>query len=357
MTRLPRNQILLGDVIERLEGLPSNSVDCVVTSPPFYQLRDYGVVGQIGLEPTIHLWEAKMTAVLQAVRRVLKPTGGVWIDLGDSYARSFKQGAAPKSLLLGPERLLLSLSKYGWIVRNKVIWAKTNPMPTSVSDRLNTTYDVIYFLVRSRRYFFDLDAIREPHLSKKSRPSRAPACPVEAIGPLSGPNLGLTKARDNDLPGHALGKNPGDVWQVSTQGFHGAHFATFPTKLIERPILATCPERICTACDQPWHRPTQELIRAKYRAADEHVRRYPHRWRTVRRLGELRPVCTCRADHRPGVVLDPFYGSGTVGVVAERLRRDWIGIELKPDYIKLAQQRLQGARQQLRTQANTEAAA
>ena len=340
---VPRNTILIGDARERLATLPDACVDTVITSPPYYQLRDYGVAGQIGLEATVENWVRELREVMRAVHRVLKPTGSVWLDLGDSYSRHPRYGAPPKGLLLAPERLLLALAGDGWIVRNKVIWAKTNPMPTSIVDRLNTTYDIVYLLVRSRRYFFDLHAIREPHRSGQSRSASAPAVPPEAIGPLSDSNLGLTRARADGLPGHPLGKNPGDVWQSATAGFKGAHFATFPPRLVERPLLATCPIKICAACGQPWRTRTtpRRIGRASKFVRDRFVNRYPVRYQVVHSDPVLAPGCDCGAPTQPGLVLDPFFGTGTVGAVARKLGRDWLGIELNPAYAELARQRLE----------------
>jgi DNA modification methylase len=317
MTTLPRNTILMGDALDRLRELPPASVDCVITSPPYYQLRNYGVGGQIGLEDTIDGWVEQLRSVCREVARVLKPTGAMWLNLGDSYSRHPRYGGPPKSFLLGPERLVLALTRDGWIVRNKVIWAKTNPMPNSVTDRLNATYEVIYFLVRSQRYHFDLDAIREPHRSTSARSARsAPLLPPAWAGPLAGRNDGLLRARIAGQPGHRLGKNPGDVWRLPTRGFRGAHFATFPEELVRRPLLATCPQVVCTGCKRPWRRRS-----------------------TAPGLGELVP-CSCGASTTPGVALDPFFGTGTVGVVARQLARDWLGIELNPTYAALAWERL-----------------
>src|SRR5579885_1859987 len=144
---LQSNRIIVGDAVEKLRTLPADSIDCVVTSPPYFQLRDYGAAGQLGLEGSVDDWVTTLRAVMRAVARVLKPAGSVWLNLGDTYSSDHRLGAPPKSLLLGPERLLLALAADGWIVRNKVSWAKPNPMPHSVTDRLNTTYEVVYFLV------------------------------------------------------------------------------------------------------------------------------------------------------------------------------------------------------------------
>ena len=326
--RLPRRTILIGDAIDKMRTLPPSSVDCCVTSPPFYQLRDYGVPGQIGLEPNVSDWVTNLQAVMHEVARVLKPTGGLWLNLGDSFSRHDRYGAPPKGLLCAPERLVLALTEAGWVVRNRVVWAKPNPMPTSVMDRLNLTHETVFYLVRSAyHYYFDLDAIREPHRSRGSKRGRPPLGKAPSwAGPLAGSQDGLRRARPDGVPGHALGKNPGDVWQIPTSGFRGAHFATFPEGLVRKPLLATCPEKVCTVCNQPWRR-------AKATAGSS----------TGAQLGDLVP-CGCSAPTMPGVVLDPFMGSGTVAVVAERLGRDWLGIELNPSYGELATQRIETAR-------------
>ena len=345
----PRNRILVGDAATRLARLAPGWVDCVITSPPFFQLRDYGVDGQLGLEPTVQDWVEALRGVFREVARVLKPSGGLWVDLGDAYSRRAGYGAPPKGMLLAPERLLLALADDGWIVRNKVIWAKTNPMPTSVGDRLNTTYDPVYFLVRNPTYYFDLDAIRLPHRTSQAKRGPMPVIPPSAVGPLADSNRGLAKARFDGSPGHPLGKNPGDVWSLSTRGFKGAHFATFPPALIERPLLATCPERICSGCGSPWRRRAtiERLGKIATQSRDRHVRRYPSRWTTRRRLGPLLAACACKAATSRGVVLDPFLGTGTTAVVAEAHHRDWVGVELNRRYAAIARQRIRQARSQL----------
>ncbi|HLX87414.1 MAG TPA: site-specific DNA-methyltransferase, partial [Acidimicrobiales bacterium] len=153
---VPRNQVLVGDARMLLQTLPNQSVDCVVTSPPYFMLRDYGVAGQMGLEDTVSDWVSQLRLVMQGIARVLKPTGTLWLNLGDTYSRHLRYGAPPKSLLLGPERLALGPIEDGWVLRNKLIFAKTNPMPSSVGDRLSCTWEVVYVLARSRSYFFDL---------------------------------------------------------------------------------------------------------------------------------------------------------------------------------------------------------
>jgi len=343
MSALPANTILVGDALTRLRQLPAQSVDCCITSPPYFQLRDYGAPEQLGLEPTVDAWVEHLREVVAEIGRVLTRTGSLWLNLGDSYSRHARYGAPAKGLLLGPERVLLALTADGWICRNKVIWAKPNPLPASVADRLNTTYEVIYFLVRSRRYYFDLDAIRRPHRTSTGRTdSPGPTTRPSWAGPLAGTQSGLRRPRPAGQPGHALGKNPGDVWSIGTHGFRGAHFATFPEALVEQPLLSSCPERVCTACGSPWRRRSRvgHIGRPMVPPRDRYVVRYPTRWQTLHYRGRLRAACGCRGGSRPGFVLDPFFGSGTVGVVATRHGRDWLGIELNPAYADLATQRL-----------------
>lgn len=178
--------------------------------------------------------------------------------------------------------------------------------PSSARDRLTLTHEVVYFLVRSPKYFFDLDAIREPHRSRLVRRKQAGSGRPGWAGPLAGTREGLVRGTGQ----HPLGKNPGDVWSIATKGFRGAHFATFPPELVRRPLLASCPPTVCTACGK-----------------------------TGTALAK-RPMCGCGALLRPGLVMDPFFGSGTVGVVAQELDRDWLGIELNPTYVQLATDRL-----------------
>ncbi len=286
MTAQPRNTILLGDARQRLRELPTDSVDCVITSPPYFAVRDYSHAGQLGQEFTVEAWVEGLRAVFREVARVLKPTGSLWLNLGDGYARRADEGAARKSLLLAPERLALALIADGWLLRNKVIWAKTNPMPSSVCDRLSCTYEVLYFFTQSPRYLFHLDAIRVPLRTKAMQTAgdpRRPYPPPEAQSPRSrNANTGLSRLKASGRAGHRLGKNPGDIWRLATANFRGAHFAVFPLPLAERPLLATCPPHICKVCGHAGNP----------------------------------PACSCQAGAGPGLVLDPFLGTGTTALVA-----------------------------------------
>lgn len=325
----PRNRILIGDAAKVLAQMPAGSVDCVVTSPPYFNLRDYQASGQIGLEAHVDQWVESLRGVMREIARVLKPTGVLWLNVADGYSRGAHYGAPAKSLLLGPERLALALQQDGWIIRNRVAWTKPNGMPSSVADRLACRWEFIYMLTRSERYHFDLDAVRVPHkTTRRAKSIRSTvgypppsSTPASWGGPLAASNRGLDRLKAAGLAGHPLGKNPGDVWQIPVSNFRGEHFATYPETLVRQPLLASCPERVCKACGTPY-------------------RRQPDR----NKLGALAPGCRCKKGHQPGIVLDPFLGSGTTAVAAERVGRDWLGIELNPAFASIARQRIAAAR-------------
>jgi site-specific DNA-methyltransferase (adenine-specific) len=321
------NRIIVGDARRELRKLPASSIDCVITSPPYFRLRNYQHPGQIGLEEHVGLWVNELRALLWGIKRVLVPTGTLWLNLGDSYSRG-REGAPRKSLLLGPERLTLALLEDGWIVRNKIVWAKPNPMPNAARDRLSATYESVYLAATQPQHFFDLDAIRVPHTSRRApQRSTKPVWSVpEAWRTQDAANEGLDRLKAAGLAGHPLGKNPGDVWFISTGSFRGAHFAVFPLTLLERPIRAGCPERRCQRCRLPWKRPTLRTL--------GHL--------AVR--GELAPTCDCGAAWEPGVVLDPFIGSGTTAIAAESEGRNWLGIEINPQFARLAEGRIAAER-------------
>lgn len=336
-----RNTILTGDALDQLRTIPDASVDQVVTSPPYFRLRDYGSAGQLGLEAHVDTWADQLRAVLRECHRVLVPTGSLWLNLGDSYSTHPREGAARKSLLLAPERLAQLLIEDGWILRNKIVWAKPNTIPTSVRDRLATKHETIYLLTKSPAYYFDLDSLREPHTSKpprprqpsrpsaepgreSTRPPNRPAGRPAWLGPSSDDDEGLRKLHAAGIRGHPLGKNPGDVWNIAVSRFRGAHFATYPEALARRMILAGSPRMRCSVCRKPW---TRRLIR---QGQDAH--RQPPR-----------STCTCAAGAEPGLVLDPFIGSGTTAIAAAKLGRDWLGIELNPDFVAMAHQRISDA--------------
>ncbi|MDX2973405.1 DNA-methyltransferase [Kribbella solani] len=298
-----------------------------LTSPPYYNLRNYQVGGQLGQEANIHEWVSNLTAVAREVRRVLTPTGTFWLNVADRYSIHDREGSPRKSLLLGPARLSAALAADGWLVRNQIVWSKTNPMPSSVPDRLTNTYEVVYLLTKQRSYFFDLDAIRVPHTSQATTPqaSAKDAVPREWRARSTDNIRGLVSLKQRGIVGHPLGKNPGDVWRLATSSYRGAHFATFTERLAERAILAGSPDARCSNCLKPYRRVTRRLGATAIR-------------------GALLATCICEAPNEPAIVLDPFIGSGTTAVAAEKHGRDWLGVELNPDFAELANDRIARAR-------------
>jgi site-specific DNA-methyltransferase (adenine-specific) len=321
-----RNRILVGDAFEQLQQLPAASIDMVLTSPPYFRLRDYDVAGQLGLESHVDEWVNNLFLVSHELRRVLLPTGTLWLNLGDTYSIHANQGAAKKGLLLGPERLTLALIQDGWLLRNKIVWQKSNPMPSPVRDRLAATWEAVYVFARQPRYFFDLDSIREAHTSSH-KPIRQPTPSAEHWRSSNSNSVdGLAQLKARGLAGHPLGKNPGDVWRLASSSYRSAHHATFPISLAKRAIRAGAPETRCGRCHSPWQR---SLLRSADGTAS----------RTA-----LGPTCGCGAGRESAVVLDPFFGAGTTAVAAEQLGRDWLGIELNSDFAHQAEQRILSSR-------------
>lgn len=326
------NQILIGDALDQVRQLADASVDSVVTSPPYFRLRNYGVDGQLGLEGHVEQWVAELRTLITELGRVLVPTGTIWLNLGDSYSTHAREGAPRKSLLLGPQRLALALIADGWTIRNEIVWAKTNTIPTSVTDRLATKHEVIYLLAKQPKYYFDLDALRVPHTGAPPKPRavKADAGRPAWLGPNSDGDRGLAALHAAGLQGHPLGKNPGDVWQLAVSSYRGAHFATYPVPLAQRMVQAGTPEARCTACRTAYRRPVRRLGAVATRLA-------------------LSASCDCDAPSEPGLVLDPFLGSGTTAIAAENLGRHWLGIELNPDYAALATGRIAAERTKRQT--------
>lgn len=312
-THHSRTTILNGDVRDLLPSLPSDHFDCVVTSPPYWGLRDYGVEGQIGLEPTLGEHLSIMVNLFNDVRRVLKPTGTCWINYGDCYAttpngrsaantktagkddRTFRdkpfstiQGVLkPKDLCMVSNRLAIALQESGWYVRSEIIWHKPNPMPESIKDRPTSAHEKVWLLTKNDRYFYDADAIKEngvvPAGTRRTigKPKSSGQSRAEAMG---------RKPSGNEAVGFAIvsgTRNARNVWSIPPKPFKGAHFATMPPELAARCIKAGCP------------------------------------------VG--------------GEVLDPFGGAGTTGLVANQLQRNATLIELNTEYVDLAQQRIEAA--------------
>lgn len=330
INNIEKNTIINGNSLEVLKSLPDNSIDCCVTSPPYYALRDYGCDGQIGLEETPEKYIESLCDVFSEVRRVLTPQGTLWLNIGDSYngnkvgntevvknkkvseSNDFHKklwgGAKPKDLIGIPWMLAFALRSQGWYLRQDIIWHKPNPMPESVTDRCTKSHEYIFLMSKSQKYYFDYEAIQEPcadqsrtnyacgnrtnginkdrndndfgERSKNWKP-RTKNCQYDGQKPNS-----FHLSRENGEPDKEYYvRNKRDVWQVNTKPCKEAHFATYPFELIKPCILAGCPEN--------------------------------------------------------GIVLDPFMGSGTTAIVARSLNRNYLGVELNPEYIKIAHKRLE----------------
>lgn len=435
------NEILVGDVIEKLRELADESVNCVVTSPPYWGLRDYGTgkweggdsscshmrdskksdmtitghknfddmngVGdaiykivcrrcgalrkdkQIGLEESPDDYVKKLVAVFREVRRVLRSDGVVWLNLGDSYAGSGKGawdnkdggqketyipdsdspqtsiakvplGLKTKDLVGIPWRVALALQADGWWLRSDIIWAKPNPMPESVVDRPTKSHEYIFLLTKSSKYFYDSEAIKEP--LAESTIGRGSVDFGGAKGRAYQPSPEDPNFRGGNeqwgrtydyAESSANGRNKRSVWTVATKPFSEAHFATYPEELIEPCIKAGCPENVCSKCGKSRVR----IVERKRLRRDELSRdnpnfrpnQYAGSYENINGKGdagfsETKTVgwsdCGCGVPFVHGVVMDIFMGAGTTAVVAKKLHRDWLGIELNPDYVVIALKRI-----------------
>ena len=319
-------ELLQGDCLQQLATLPAASVQCCITSPPYWGLRDYGTPGQLGLEATPDEYVANMVAVFRAVRRVLRDDGTLWLNLGDSYARAggwsnnngldgvatrqeserpmsniAADGSASQKLALGlkqkdlvgiPWRVAFALQADGWWLRQDIIWHKPNPMPESVTDRCTKSHEYIFLLTKSARYYYDNEAVKERGVMAAGDSAGSMQRDTQETHGLGGGNSGINLAKQKlaaelQENGYSM-RNKRSVWTVTTKPYRDAHFATFPPKLIEPCILAGS-------------------------AADT-------------------------------LVLDPFSGAGTTGVVAVQHGRRYIGIELNPDYLEMSRKRIQETR-------------
>ena len=361
-------EVIHGDALEVLRGMEAESVDCVVTSPPYYSLRDYGVDGQLGQEPRPSLYLEKLWALFDEAQRVLKKTGVCWVNLGDTYfgggngptGKSAARMACanglwlrPKQLLLIPSRFAIGMQERGWLLRSDVIWHKPNAMPSSVKDRFSCTYEHVFLFVKQGKYWFDLDAVREPFVY----PDRVYSPGDHKCARVDNRNMkGLHDGRDT-YGNPVLGKNPGDTWRIPTAAFPEAHFAVFPPALPQRCIRAGCPAQVCEECGKPWKRVVElgELRdhpdRENRTVAAEQFDADLNAYKDGGTLGKVRerktvgwqPTCECNGATVPGLVLDPFAGSGTTGMVAVAEGRRFVGIELSPDYCEMARRRISAA--------------
>ena len=377
----PTWDILQGDAIEALRGMEPESVHCCVTSPPYWGLRNYGVDGAYGLEPTLEEYIERMVEVFREVRRVLRKDSTCWLNIGDAYAsggnmdtpsrranpgksKAHARGASVptprppglkhKDLIGIPWRVAFALQADGWWLRSDILWHKPNPMPESVRDRPTRAHEYVFLLTKSAKYFYDADAIRTPgqeRIGQAGTFSRNGAVSEHGI---PGQTAAEHRLRDDCVP---AGANARTVWRIATQPYKGAHFATFPEKLVEPCILAGTSERgVCAQCGAPWERVTESSyhkhrpsggLQPRSERGNKHAPET--NWGTfgtnlrkeVTTLG-WQPTCDHDSEPVPATVLDPFCGSGTTGVVALRHGRSFIGIELNPEYVDLARKRIIG---------------
>ena len=386
-------RILVGDCRTRLRELPDRSVHAVVTSPPYFGLRDYGVEDQLGLEASPDEYVAGLVDIFREVRRVLRDDGTLWLVLGDCFAgnggtarggpgrpaegtRAYAKwrrewgGLKRKDLVGIPWAVAFALREDGWWLRSDVVWWKRNPVPESVRDRPTRAHEYVFLLAKSERYFFDADAVREPYADATIKRLEQATFDLQTGGPKDGlnPNRSARRALVNlkgralppqieDRPHRTPGRNIRSVWHVATQPFNAAHFATFPTALVEPCIRAgTSARGCCRRCGAPWVR---VIERAKHPHRDMEAQRLAAAASTGRRDGHVPgpsgmvdsvrtagwvPSCRCAAgDTVPATVLDPFSGAGTTALVAGRLGLRSILIELNPDYAAMARERLLAA--------------
>lgn len=280
------DRILCGDAIYILKTFPKDSVDCVVTSPPYWQQRDYGVSGQLGSEATFDEYIHNLCAVLDEVKRVLKPCGTAWVNLGDTYTTKQRRNGMPtKCLLQLPSRFALAMIHRGWTLRNEIIWHKPNCMPEGVKDRFTVDFEKLFFFVKASRYRFrqQFEPFRSKDGVKRPLP-RTSGKKKQMYGETKSSVINPKTAAASHRRTLICGRNKRCVWTIPTRPFAGNHFATFPPALIETPIKAGCPSG--------------------------------------------------------GIVLDPFMGSGTTALVARSLGRRFIGIDFNPAYVEMARKRL-----------------
>ena len=388
-------RVWLGDVIDGLRDLPDGLVQTCVTSPPYWGLRDYGEDGQIGLEATPDEYVARMVDVFREVRRVLRDDGTLWLNLGDSYAAARGGSHMPAETLAGgtsgrmadgatsnrgrgagyqpsrdanryglkhkdlvgiPWRVAFALQADGWYLRSDIVWSKPNPMPESVTDRPTKSHEYVFLLTKSAQYYYDAEAIREPDSGSPAGNGFAGRLEHRISGGLA---AGGTEGPWQ--PG--TGRNARSVWQITTKPYAEAHFATFPTELPERCILAGTSEAgACTACGAPHERVIvatapdgREAIMRGGKTRDANGKplmgdnMIDHGTRgsfnssgatLARRTAGWQPTCSCNAGIISQTVLDPFMGSGTTAWVARHLGRKAVGCELNAEYVDIAARRL-----------------
>lgn len=367
------NTILNCDVLEGMKSIEDNSIDTIITSPPYYFLRNYGYPEQWGMEKTFVEYLDKMISFMAECKRVIKDSGSIWINLGDSYngsgqdsgksSREISQNiigkgrlvgdASPtsankdkslpnKSLMLIPHRFAIRCcDELGLILRNDIIWAKPNGMPESVTDRFSKKHEFIFFFVKSQKYFFDLDGVRGK-----------PTGRTDAIKFFGRNN----KARGEYKLDAMKGRNPGDVsdfWNITTKGSSDKHYATFNSELIDKPIVAGCPEFVCVKCGKAREKIINIERPESYNPSEQDGRNEGRGTTRNRPLTsifkdtskQIRTLtgytdCNCKAGFTGGTVLDPFAGSGTTLQRALQLNRNVIGIEASKEYYQIAEKKI-----------------
>jgi len=380
------NKIHNTDCLSGLKALPDECVDCVVTSPPYWGLRDYGTEGQLGLEPTFQEYINKLCDIFDEVKRVLKKEGTVWVNLGDTYGggiahsdfntvnryteggpwktepfKSDVKKPQEKSLLQIPSRFAIEMSNRGWILRNEIIWHKRNCMPASVEDRFTVDFEKVFLFVKSKKYFFEQQF--EEYKTLENRPFgivRNREFEYQGKYKVMPPIGGKKQTEGNNNPVYSgnqpewkQGRNKRCVWTINTDPFVGAHFAVFPEALIEPMIAAGCPKQICTKCGLAREKRIEytgnNLPKGggrciKYESSGQNLSPTSTLLTKVVKEKEDKGFtdCGCKADWKGGVVLDPFMGSGTTAAVAKKQGKQYIGFELNAEYIKIAEMRLKG---------------
>jgi DNA modification methylase len=331
------NKIVCSDTFEYMKQIPDGFVDCAITSPPYWRLRDYKIEGQFGLEKTPDDYVRTMVRVFREVKRVLKDTGTFWLNIGDSYS--------DKDLIGIPWKVAFALKEDGWYLRQDIIWHKPNCIPESVKDRCTKAHEYVFLFSKSKDYYFDPDAIKEDSVRDWSTAGGSILNRTGRLG-LSGRNEDSTESKTYSHD-EGLYKNKRSVWSVPTKPFTEAHFATFPEDLIEPMVKSATSEKgVCKRCGKPWVRNIKAEPVDKEDRKGVHLvgdgegacgstYNIPHQKAKREFLGWI-PTCECVVDVKPAVVFDPFCGCGTACLVAKKLGRDYIGCDINQKYIDIA---------------------
>lgn len=387
--KMKTNHIYQGDSLEVLKTLPDESINMVMTSPPYWALRDYGVEGQLGLEPTFEEYINKLCDIFDEVKRVLRDDGTCWVNIGDSYAGPMgkkdgwtdnklgfeKQEAIDKGVTLTkktkiihqlsqkclvciPMRFALEMVNRGWILRNTIIWHKPNCMPSSVKDRFTVDFEYIFFFSKKKKYYFETqyESVKQSSIERMGRKWCGSKHEKLGVHNNKQQEIEPEERMDTNRWCPEQGRNKRTVWSICPKPFKEAHFAVYPEELCETPIKAGCPEFVCVKCGKPRikefkniypkdMKSHKEIKRDDTRAdkSDEQKLHtfYKHSRREVAFKREEKIIsCECNANFTSGIVLDPFFGAGTTGLVALKQGKKFVGIELSKEYIDIANKRL-----------------